>query len=185
MENNIMRVLEEQKRSSIILFITSSKKYVEANLRILDYLVNKRGLQGIYITVNRPYRSIKALFEENNISPESMFIIDIITKAVGGKEEDASNCIFLDSPANLTDLTIALHQAVELFGDKEKFIFLDSLSTLLIYNKVSTISKFAHFLTGKIRLWKCYGVIISIERETDVELISQLNQFCDATIRVE
>jgi KaiC/GvpD/RAD55 family RecA-like ATPase len=185
MENNVMKVLEEQKKSSILLFITSSRKYVSTNLKILDYLVNRKGLQGIYITVNRPYRSIKTLFEDNNINPESMFIIDIITKTVGGKEEDISNCIFLDSPANLTDLTISLHQAVEMFGDKEKFIFLDSLSTLLIYNKSSTISKFAHFLTGRMRLWNCYGVIISIERETDSKLISQLTQFCDATVRVE
>ena len=72
-----------------------------------------------------------------------------------------------------------MDQAVRAIPGEKKFLFFDSLSTLLIYNKPITVAKFIHFLSGKMRMWRVKGIIISLEKESDKELLSELSQFCD------
>jgi len=68
---------------------------------------------------------------------------------------------------------------------QDRFIFFDSLSTLLVYNQSKSVTKFAHFLTGKMREWKIKGVLISLQKNTDERLIAQVSQFCDRIIEVK
>jgi hypothetical protein len=65
---------------------------------------------------------------------------------------------------------------------KNKSLFVDSISTLLIYNRAETVSKFLHFLTGKIRVLNLNGVLLSTEKELDPEFADQLEQFVDKTV---
>jgi len=61
-------------------------------------------------------------------------------------------------------------------------VFFDSLSTLLLYNNVQTVARFIHFLAGKMRVWEVKGVIVSLRKEKDAELIDELTPFCDITL---
>ncbi|ODS41409.1 MAG: hypothetical protein A7315_15225 [Candidatus Altiarchaeales archaeon WOR_SM1_79] len=63
-----------------------------------------------------------------------------------------------------------------------RFIFMDALSTLLIYNSAGTTAKFAHFLMTKIKLLGLNGVFMSVEEGLDKQLLSQIEQFCDKCI---
>ena len=168
--------------SKELLYLISADHYAQVNAKVLKNLANEKNLKGIYITINRPYQSLIESYQEEGIAVDNIFFIDAITKTTGGREVDANNCIFLDSPTNLTDIAIALKQAVELMGDAKKFIFLDALSTLLIYNSSQSVIKFAHFLTGRMRAWNCEGAIISMQKEMDEKLTNQLIQFCDQKV---
>ena len=75
-----------------------------------------------------------------------------------------------------------MDQAVRALPGKDKFLFFDSLNTLLIYNEIQTVIKFIHFLASKMRVWKVKGIIISLEKKADEELINELSQFCDIKI---
>lgn len=71
----------------------------------------------------------------------------------------AENCVFM-KPQALTDISIALTQAVEGIGEgKERFLFLDTLSTLMIYNNDKVVGKFAHSIVNKIRNWSIKSVM--------------------------
>ncbi|MFH1053256.1 MAG: hypothetical protein V1740_02450 [Candidatus Woesearchaeota archaeon] len=174
--------MADGKEAKIILYIIKAEEYVKTNVQILSKLINQDKLYGIYVTVNRPYHNLVNILQKNNIKLDNLFIIDAITKSTGGEGEDVKNCIFLDSPTNLTDITISLRQAIEILKDKKKFIFFDTLSTLLIYNNSKSVIKFAHFLTGRMREWETQGIILSIEKEMDEQLINQLIQFCDEKV---
>jgi len=180
MDKELLKQLDENK---IILLIVDPEHYSETNIDILSYLV-KKGLYGIYVTVNKPYTALVELLNKEKIKTENLFFIDLITKEFNRHITDTQGCIYLDSPHCLTDLAITLRHAVETVK-KEKFIFLDSLSTLLIYNKIETISRFAHFLTGKMRMWDTKGIIITLNKETDETLISRLSQFCDSIYHIK
>ena len=69
--------------------------------------------------------------------------------------------------------------------DIKKFILVDTISTLLIYNSGQTVIKFSHFLTGRIRDWKAEGALITVKKEMDEKLTSQLTQFCDKKVEGE
>jgi len=176
--------MKDLPENFIVGLVVSSDKYEETNLHLLELLVNKMGYSGSYITINRPYENIIFMLNKHNIKVDNLFFIDCITKKIGGVEKSAPNCLFLDSPQHLTDLGIALHEYVSLTKDTKRFLFLDSLSTLFIHNDQTTMMRFIHYLTGKIRLWNISGVMISLHEESDKKVIGEISQFCDKIIRV-
>ena len=91
---------------------------------------------------------------------------------------------FINSPSHLTDLSIALHKYFTSSEDKNRFLHLDSLSTLNIHNEAGSVLKFVHYLTGKMRVFGLKGVILSLREETDKKLIAELSQFCDKMIKL-
>ena len=185
-----LKELEKELRNlppnSVVMFITEAETYFKDIVRIVKILVNTLELDGIYISVNKPYQSLVELFKKNKINFDKVFFIDCITKTVGGKPEITKNCLFIASPQNLTELGIALSQAMEAMKEKKnKFLILDSLSTLLVYNSAGTIARFSHFLTTRIRLSKFKGIFIIVEKEMDKKLLSTLKEFCDRAIKLK
>ena len=80
---------------------------------------------------------------------------------------------------DVRDFGISITEAITALELKEKFIFFDSIDTLLIYNKEEVVLKFIHFLIGRIREWNVKGIIVTVEK---TEIIPQLSEFCDKVI---
>jgi len=178
----LKKELADLPENFIVLLIVPAEKYAEANSELLKYMVTEKNLQGIYITINKPYKSILEQLKKDKIDPKKIFFIDAITQTAGGTPEKTDEVLYMASPQNLTDMGIALEQALQSIQAKEKFLFLDSLNTLLIYNSADTVASFTHFLTGKIRVMGLKGVFISLKKDTDHQLIEMLSQFGDKII---
>ncbi|MCJ7479394.1 MAG: hypothetical protein MUP63_04425 [Candidatus Nanohaloarchaeota archaeon QJJ-7] len=176
--------MEELEEGKIGLLIVESDEYVNTNMEVLKFLTEEKEAFGVYITINKPYGTIRNVLEEHSVETDKMFFVDAVSQEVGEDTVEDDHVVFLDSPKDLTGLSIVVSEAVDSMPDGEKFVFLDSLTTLTVYNEMDTVSQFAHFLTGKMRKWNVSGVIISMEEEMDDKLISQIRQFCDRTIEV-
>lgn len=182
--NELKSKFENIPQGSIILVISDAKETLKININILKILMIGE-TSGLYITINQPYKSLIKILKENNINIKNLFFIDCITETIHGKPERTRKCLFISSPKGLTELGIAVSEVLESIKKREKFMFMDSLSTLLIYNSAGSIAKFSHFLMNKIRLANVTGIFISIEKEMDKKLISQLSSFSDRIIMIK
>ena len=61
----------------------------------------------------------------------------------------------------------------------------DSLSTLLIYNKKETVSKFVHSVVNKIKASNITAVFTALEGDTQSALLKEIGMFVDEVIHVE
>ena len=165
----------------VALATVSAKDYQKTNLSMIRHFTDELNVPGIYVTLNKPYSAMLTHFKKAKIDSRLIIFIDAITKITGGKIKKEKNCLFIGSPENLSDISIAMDQAVRALPGKNKFLFFDSLNTLLMYNSVETVIKFIHFLAGKMRVWKVKGIIISLKKKSNDELIDELTQFCDVT----
>jgi hypothetical protein len=182
----LLEYLRDVPEDFVVLVSVSAEDYLKTNLEILKVLVNEDKLPGTYITVNKPYKTMRKVLENAGIKTDDLKFIDCITKSAGGDiEPNDRSVIYLDSPQNLTGLGVAMGEAIRSISESQKFLFLDSLSTLLLYHNSGTIAKFGHFLTGKMRVWNLRGVLMAVERESDPEFIDQLSQFCDAVVKLD
>ena len=163
----------------VALATVDAEHYQQTNIDLVKFLTDIDGTPGVYVTLNKPFSTMEALFKKNNVNTDMIIFIDAVTRTTGGSTEKTNKCLFIGSPENLSDISLAMDQAVRAIPGVKKFLFFDSLSTLLIYNKPATVAKFIHFLSGKMRMWKVKGIIISLEKESDKELLSELSQFCD------
>ncbi len=168
----------------VALATVNPDNYQETNIEIIRYLVQEEKIPGLYVTLNKPFNVIFNLLKKEKINTDMVVFIDAVTRTAGGNVEKTQNCLYIGNPENLSDISVAMDQAVRQIPSEEKFLFFDSLDTLLIYNKPITVAKFIHFLSGKMRVWKVKGIIVSLSRESNKELIDQLNQFCDVRLEL-
>lgn len=181
---NIKKSLSELPEKFIALVETDGRHYSEANIQILKYLVGTLKLSGIYITVNKPCCILKKEFEKNKIDCSKIQFIDAITKTKDGRPDKSDRCVYINSPESLTEISIALNEIAK-SAPQLRFVMLDSISALLIYNPQSSVAKFAHFITNTLRDMKMDGAIITLNREKDKDLIDELAMFCDKVIDFE
>lgn len=182
------RVKEEFKekvkdlKEYVALATVDAKNYQKTNLEIVKYLIEDKNIPGVYVTLNKPFKNIQNILEKEKIESKMIIFIDAVTQTAGGKIEKTDKCLFIGSPENLSDISIAMDQAVRALPSKERFVFFDSLSTLLMYNNIETVARFIHFLAGKMRVWAVKGIIVSLRKKKDKGLIDELMQFCDVIL---
>ena len=163
----------------VILVIVDAKKYQKTNLELIKFLVNEEKTPGVYVTLNKPYEVILRTFQNSNIDTRLIIFIDTVSGQTGKKK----NCLYIGSPEKLSDISVAMDQAVKALP-KEKFVFFDSINTLTVFNKPVTVARFVHFLAGKMREWKIKGIIISLEKGIDEVLINELTALADSRIDI-
>ena len=183
-EQKLKRELGSLKDYVVIVKV-SSKNYQTINLKIIEHLINNDNIPGVYVTLNKPYSTLKEIFKKEKINQDMIIFIDAVTKTADNQVTKTKDCLFIGSPEKLSDMSLAMDQAVRAIPSDKRFLFFDSLSTLLIYNKAGTIVKFIHFIITKMREWKVIGIIISLEKEANEELMDKLTQFCDKSIDFE
>ena len=165
----------------ILLITFDAKNYQKTAVDVVKFLVNEQNIPGVYVTLNKPFEIMQRTFAGNNIDTRLIIFIDVASRTEAKKIE---NCLYIGSPEKLSDLSVAMDQAIKAIPTDEKFLIFDSLNTLNIFNKPATVARFVHFLTGKMREWKIKGVIITLEKETDPVLLDELTQFSDNRIDI-
>ncbi|MBI1935011.1 hypothetical protein HYS31_01085 [Candidatus Woesearchaeota archaeon] len=164
----------------LLLLTADAKNYNDAIVEVLHYLVSERHTPGVYVTLNKPYEIIKRLLEGNGIDSRIIIFIDATSRPQDIKKAENSLCI--GNPEKLSDMSVAIDQAVKALPTEDKFLIFDSLNTLSIFNKPVTVARFVHFFAGKIREWKIKGIVMTLAKETDPSLLDELTQFSDARI---
>jgi len=181
--DKITNALSSIKKGEIVLFVSPSGAIHETDLKVLKHITSVAD-EGVYVTISRPYMSLIKLLEANKIDTSKMFFIDLITATASSSMERKSNCLFLSSPNNLTDLGIAIDQFLSAKPDANKFIFIDNLTTFLIYNNEGLMTEFTHYLISKMRVSNVLGAIMSVEEEMGSKLISAISSVCDRVVKV-
>lgn len=166
----------------LLLVIVDAKNYQGAIIDVLKSILAEHNMSGVYVTLNKPYEIVQRTLANNNIDPRVIIFIDATSRSQESKKVD--NCLYIGNPEKLSDMSVAMDQAVKALPTEQKFLIFDSLNTLTIFNKPATVARFIHFLTGKIREWKIKGVIVTLKKETEQALLDELTQFSDAQIDV-
>ncbi len=175
----------ELPEKGIVLVVSKSNNYHETNKKIIKILVNGKKKNCVYMSLNRPSTTLLEDFSAGGIDVSKILIIDCVTKLASEEIERAGNVIFIESPQSLTEMGSILEGALKGLPAKGSFLFLDSVTTMLLYNSAKSVATFIHFLTLKIRYYKMGGVIVSLEDEEETKyILSQISQFCDYKIIV-
>jgi hypothetical protein len=92
---------------------------------------------------------------------------------------------FTSSPSDLTQLGIAISDALKDLGGRKAAILLDSVSTMLIYLPSTNLSKFIHFVSSKLKILDMAGIFLAVQDGLDPTLLSQLTTFVDQVVNMD
>lgn len=172
----------DTERSSIYLYISEPGRLKQTNVNIVSHLT-KEGNACIIVTTNIPSSILTTLYTKSGISLEQIHFIDAITKyALGSVPANQVNTTFISNPGNLTELGIAISEALKKRTGENTALIFDSISTLLIYLASPNISKFIHFISNKVRLLDLKAVYMSAEKGLDPLLLTQISSIVDEVI---
>lgn len=156
------------------------------HIRLMNISVMKKILQSgctpLIITVNQPQKVLSKIYAKEGIGPDQYYVIDAVTRYSGGACTPGPRVKYVNNPANLTDLGIAITELIKEIPDQKKCIMFDSVSMLLIHIPTATASKFLHFVVNKLKLSEISGIFLCVDKGLDPVVLSQMSAFVDRIV---
>lgn len=174
-----MDLTDSIREKQIILVVFPKTAYISKLAEVIK-AADAASKKICYVSLNKPYNSIISLLKEKNLDVSKYFFIDVLTSSV--KLPQASdNCEFVQSPSDLTDISLAFSKAIDEKGcDNALF---DAISTLTIYQDIGEIIKFTQNLMTKARIKNVKSVYIALKEDSE-ELVKDLTMFVDEVVEL-
>jgi len=166
----------------IVMVETSAEKMVGNSLSIIKHLIDN-GSVGIILSASRPYNNLLNLYEKNGIDTSKILFIDCISKSQKIDLAQQGNVIYHNAVSDLTNISLSIRKTLDKIPG-EKFVFIDSITTMLIHNNPEIFTRFVHGMITKLRLEGVSGFLISIEEESDNMIRSSIAELCDKVINI-
>lgn len=127
-----------------------------------------------FVTASDTYDHISKTFKEISEHSNIKFI-DCISRAAGVFELQG-NCMYVESPTMLEIISLEIMNNFRGVDDGvEKYVVIDSLSALVIYNDSEVIREFVSLLMSRARSKNIHIVTILVEEEVDSNRLIQMN----------
>lgn len=151
-----------------LLIITPVEKLQE---KVNSVVKSFDSLPGIYVSLNKTQKSMEEIFKKSGINTKKLFFIDCVTS------KKTRDDVLHIAPDRLDLLDSAV---CEFIGDitGEKFLVIDALSTLLIYNSEDSVAKFVKKMTEYASENNVQTVALS-PRTKGEELLNKIFNFFD------
>jgi archaellum biogenesis ATPase FlaH len=122
---------------SSLLIITSVEELQD---KINETISLFGDMPGIYVSLNKTQKSAELALIKNKINTNKLFFIDCVTS------EKTRDDVLHISPNRLDELSYSINTFIkDIKGDK--FLLIDALSTLLIYNDENKVAAFVKEIT--------------------------------------
>ncbi len=177
--------LQDMKEHELYLIMSSASELRNRNIELIRKVTGE-GYYVLVITTNQLYDVLRRNYEKNGIPMDKIWFVDAVTRyALGHDPAPVKNCRFVNNPANLTDIGIAVSETLKDLQGKEVCMLLDSVNSMLIYLSSQNITKFIHFITNKLRLLNFTGIFLAVEKGLDPDVLTQLTTFVDEVIDLD
>ena len=177
----LKEMLKDLPDDYIILLETTPEKAFEMGLASVKFFSEKND-SGIIVSANRPYVNLINNYKKYDIDTSKMFILDCISKGQDA-EMKANNVEFIDNVSSLTDISLSINEQIRNNNGK-KFVFFDSIPTMLIHNKPYIFARFVHSILTKMRINGVGGVLVFIQGTNNDTIRAEIAQLCDKVIRL-
>ncbi|MCK4532080.1 MAG: hypothetical protein KAT94_04370 [Candidatus Aenigmarchaeota archaeon] len=174
--------LKEIANNNSLLIIL---KEIEYSQKLEEIIKSVERTKVCYVCLSRPYADVMEDLKGRGIDVTGFFFIDVLTSHYK-EPEPVENCIFVPEPTDLTAIRVAIKKAVE--EKKRNIVILDTISTLLVYQKTCSIVKFTHhLLTEENEKTKKLFIALkgdTIPMEENQRLVKDLTMFADKTLEL-
>ena len=177
----MIKIKEKIGENQIVILTLQNKTYSES-ITAINKEFSQKYKKICYVSLNSPYSALINTFKKKKIDiNKKFFIIDGITESAGGSGK-YDNCVFIKSPHDLVGLGVSINAVLKTFHPE--VLLFDSVSTLMVYERIEIVSRVIHNLIGKIRITDCTAIFTILKEDADKNSIKELSMFADKTIDI-
>lgn len=176
---------ETSSNNFLIIHKNTSDGFDELCRKIRE--INQHDKKVCYVCLSKPYTDIKENLNEEHLSCDNMFFIDVLSSPLYSLKP-VPNCVFVRGMENLENLRSTVKRAIKKH-DCSAVVF-DSISALLVYQPSHAIVKFTYNLLSDEACETTKKIYITLNetgiyKDESAKLIKDLHLFADRTIELE
>jgi len=160
-------------------------KAMKVNIEAIKVL-QSLGYEGIFITLSKDYMELSKIFREKGIDMGKLHFIDGISQMYGVEEVDSPSVTYVAGPISIDAITTSITETISKMGSDRKFVFLDSITTVLLYNSLDRTLRFSQFLTKSLKEMRTAGIVVSVSKGfANDNLIKELTKISNEVINIQ
>jgi KaiC/GvpD/RAD55 family RecA-like ATPase len=168
----------------IALMQIPMEKAMDVNVESIKVL-QELGYEGIYVTLSKDYVELTKLFRGQGIDMGKLAFVDGVSQMYGIGAVDSPNVRYISGPISLDGIVAAITDIIPAMKSEKKFVFLDSITTVLLYNSLERTLQFSEFLTTSLKRLQVAGVVASVSKGfANDKLIKELTKMSNEVIRI-
>lgn len=141
---------------------------------LFSFMNTKQNEVWTFVTASNTFKNISENFK-NAYENKNVKFIDCISRSAGILSNN-KECTYVESPTMLEKIALeVLNIFKEIEQDVDKYVVIDSLSSLVIYNDSEIIREFVTLLMNRARAENIHVISIVIEEEVDAHKLLQMN----------
>jgi hypothetical protein len=146
---------------------------------LIEPLITEFEMQGVYISASRGALELINTLNEIGVATDNVHFIDCVSSALlGGTESTFPNISFIDSPIMLESILLRTLYHLNTIPADSKFVILDSVNALAIYNEERMLAEYLHTLINTFRARDVLSVIMNVPDQTPPGVLANLDLYC-------
>ncbi len=177
------RISNAIKINQSIGIILPGNNYSDFLQALFEYIQDRTEDAWVYVTVTKPYETLVREFEYLTDAKNIKFI-DCISRAAG-ISKPSPNCIYIESPSMLEKLGLDIMNVFKEVDEiTKKYLIIDSLSNLIIYNDADIVTEFFYHIVNRTRVKNIHTISLAIEEEGLEKQLNRLIYLNDKILKV-
>lgn len=177
------RISNAIKINQSIGILLPGNNYSELIQALFERIHSDSSEAWVYVTVTKPYENLTKQFPYI-ATDKNIKVVDCISRAAG-ISKPAPNCIYIESPSMLEKLGLEIINIFkEVDAKTNKYLVIDSLSNLIIYNDPELVTEFFYQMINKTRANDIHIITLALEEEGMDRQINRLVYLNDKILKV-
>lgn len=180
LKERISNAISINQSIGILLPGTNYSDLVQA---LFERIKSKPDEAWVYVAVTKPYDTLLKQYDFLSEIKNVRFI-DCISRAAG-ITKPVKNVEFIESPTMLEKLGLEIMNIFkEVDSDTKKYLVIDSLSNLIVYNDPDIVTEFFYHIINRTRAKEIHTISLAIEEEGLENYLNRLIFLNDKILKV-
>lgn len=102
---------------------------------------------------------IFSLLKQKGINVNKLLFIDVATAFGGEAQEKNPRCAHISPAIDIDELVRAIYTSISNLKGSDRFVFIDSLTTITLYKPLSEVMRFSEFLVRTVKKHEAGDVV--------------------------
>lgn len=146
---------------TVLAIDVSADAIMRANVETIKEL-QSLGYEGVYIALSKNYQELSQIFDYTGIDKTKLYVVDAISNVYGSVMVDLPTVKYVHSPSAIHLINTTVNELLAGMHAEKKFILLDSVTILLLYNSYEQTMDLCTMLSKTVKDRQSVGIIMSL-----------------------
>lgn len=178
----LREIFEQAEKGWITLIQVPIENAQTINLESI-LILQSLGYKGMYISLSKDFFELKEIMGAKGIDINQIVVVDGVSEMYGTQKAKNGNVRYVEGPLSISNILAEVETFAKEDAEDKKFVFLDSITTVLMYNSLDRTVNFGSTLIKLTTKLDMVGVLVSVSSGiTNIQMVDELSKVSTQTI---